>query len=229
MNEYVLGMTSALWLGLLTAISPCPLATNIAAISMTSYQLSKKMLVFLSGILYGIGRSITYIAISVVIIKLALNVSSLSYFLQTYINKILGIILILVGMFLLDLFKMNLPSFTPPEKLSKRLSQSGLVGTFFLGALFALAFCPISAALFFGSLIPISIKQQSAIGMPLLYGLGSAAPVLGFAVLIALSSEYISKFYQNLTRIEFYTKRITGVIFILVGVYYVLAYIFKVF
>jgi len=229
MNEYVLGMTSALWLGLLTAISPCPLATNIAAISMTSYQLSKKAVVLLSGILYGIGRSITYIAISIVIIKLALNISSLSYFLQTYINKILGIILILVGMFLLDLFKMNLPSFTPSEKLSKRLSQSGIVGTFLLGALFALAFCPISAALFFGSLIPISIKQQSAIGMPLLYGLGSAAPVLGFAVLIAVSSEYISKFYQNLTRIEYYAKRITGVVFILVGIYYVLAYIFKIF
>jgi len=229
MNEYVLGMTSALWLGLLTAISPCPLATNIAAISMTSYQLSKKAVVLLSGILYGIGRSITYIAISIVIIKLALNISSLSYFLQTYINKILGIILILVGMFLLDLFKMNLPSFTPSEKWTKRLSQSGIVGTFLLGALFALAFCPISAALFFGSLIPISIKQQSAIGMPLLYGLGSAAPVLGFAVLIAVSSEYISKFYQNLTRIEYYAKRITGVVFILVGIYYVLAYIFKIF
>jgi len=229
MNEYVLGMTSALWLGLLTAISPCPLATNIAAISMTSYQLSKKAVVLLSGILYGIGRSITYIAISIVIIKLALNISSLSYFLQTYINKILGIILILVGMFLLDLFKMNLPSFTPSEKWTKRLSQSGIVGTFLLGALFALAFCPISAALFFGSLIPISIRQQSAIGMPLLYGLGSAAPVLGFAVLIAVSSEYISKFYQNLTRIEYYAKRITGVVFILVGIYYVLAYIFKIF
>jgi cytochrome c biogenesis protein CcdA len=229
MNEYVLGMTSALWLGLLTAISPCPLATNIAAISMTSYQLSKKAVVLLSGILYGIGRSITYIAISIVIIKLALNISSLSYFLQTYINKILGIILILVGMFLLDLFKMNLPSFTPSEKWTKRLSQSGIVGTFLLGALFALAFCPISAALFFGSLIPISIRQQSAIGMPLLYGLGSAAPVLGFAVLIAVSSEYISKFYQNLTRIEYYAKRITGVVFILVGIYYILAYIFKIF
>ncbi len=226
MNEYLLGMTSALWLGILTSISPCPLATNIASISLISYQVSKKSIVFLSGILYGLGRSITYIAISMIIVKLALNISALSNFLQIYINKILGIILILIGMFLLNLFKMNLPGFTPPEKLSRRLSQSGLIGTFLLGALFALAFCPISAALFFGSLIPISLKVKSAIGLPLIYGLGSALPVLGFAVVIAAGSEYVGKFYQNLNRVEFYAKRITGVIFILVGIYYVLSYVF---
>jgi len=229
MNDYLLGMGTALWLGILTSISPCPLATNIASISLISYQVSKKAIVLLSGILYGIGRSITYIAISMVIMKLALNISALSYFLQTYINKILGIILILIGMFLWELFKWNLPSFTPSEKLSKRLSQSGMIGTFFLGALFALAFCPVSAALFFGSLIPISLKMKSAIGLPLIYGLGSALPVMAFAVVIAVGSEYVGKFYQNLSRVEFYAKRITGVIFILVGIYYVLAYIFKIF
>jgi cytochrome c biogenesis protein CcdA len=184
--------------------------------------------VLCSGILYGAGRSLTYIAISMIIMKLALNISALSNFLQTYINKFLGIILILIGMFLLDLFKMNLPSFTPSEKLSKRLSQSGLAGTFFLGALFALAFCPVSAALFFGSLIPISLKVKSAVGLPLIYGLGSALPVLAFAVVIAAGSEYVGKFYQNLNRVEFYAKRITGVIFILVGIYYVLAYVFEI-
>jgi cytochrome c biogenesis protein CcdA len=131
-------------------------------------------------------------------------------------------------MFLLELFKWNLPSFTPSEKLSKRLSQSGMIGTFFLGALFALAFCPVSAALFFGSLIPISLKVKSAVGLPLIYGLGSALPVLAFAVVIAVSSNYVGKFYQNLNRVEFYAKRITGVIFILVGIYYVLAYIFEI-
>ena len=228
MNEYVLGMTTALWLGILTSISPCPLATNIASISLISYQVSKKTVVLLSGILHGAGRSLTYIAISMIIMKLALNISALSNFLQTYINKFLGIILILIGMFLLELFKWNLPSFTPSEKLSKRLSQSGLVGTFVLGALFALAFCPVSAALFFGSLIPISLKVKSAIGLPLIYGLGSALPVLAFAAVISVSSELVGKFYQNLNRVEFYAKRITGVIFILVGIYYVLAYIFEI-
>lgn len=219
----------ALWFGILTSISPCPLATNIAAISFVSYRFANKGIVLLSGILYTIGRSITYIVIGFLIVESLVNIPLLSDFLQRYINKILGILLIITGMFLLELIKINLPSLSILEKAQKRLDEAGIIGSLLLGASFALAFCPVSAALFFGGLIPLAIKAKSSFVLPLAYGVGSSLPVLLFAVLVAVGSNYINVVYHKVNKIESYTKMITGVIFILVGIYYVLSYIFGIF
>lgn len=219
---------AAFWLGILTSISPCPLATNIAAISFVSYRLAQKRTVIFSGVLYTLGRSIIYITLSFLIVNALVNLPVLSYFLQRYINKILGLLLILVGMVLLDLLRFNLTNIAPSEKLQKRLDNAGVIGAFLLGGLFALAFCPISAALFFGSLIPLALKVKSSLMLPLLYGIGTGLPVLVSALLLVGGADYITKFYQRITRIEFYTKNVTGIIFIIVGVYYVLTYIWEV-
>ena len=220
-------LTSAVWLGILTSVSPCPLATNIAAVSFISRRITQRNTVFLSGILYTFGRSLTYIVLGVLIVKTLVDVPILSDFLQRYVNKILGIVLVLVGMVLLDLLRipMSIPSVS--ENVAKRLAEKGTFGSFPLGILFALAFCPVSAALFFGGLIPIAVKAQSGIGLPLIYGIGTGLPVLLFAFLMASGTGYINNLYYRITRIEFYTKKITGIIFILVGIYYVLAHIFE--
>ena len=220
---------SAVWLGILTSISPCPLATNIAAISFISHRITHKNIVFLSGILYTVGRSITYIVIGFLIVNALVNIPVLSDFLQRYINKILGIVLIIVGMVLLDLLRINLPSLSITEKTAEKVLTRGFLGSLFLGMLFALAFCPVSAALFFGGLIPIAIKAKSGFALPLIYGIGTGLPVLLFAVLVSAGIGYISSVYSRVTQLEFYTKRVTGVILILVGIYYVLSYIFGIF
>ncbi len=227
--EIILLDFTALWIGILTSISPCPLATNIAAISFVSYRIAHKGVVLLSGILYTIGRAITYIVIGFLIVRLMVNVPMLSDFLQRYINKILGILLVIVGMFLLDFFKVNLPSISISQSWQKKLDEIGILGSLFLGILFALAFCPVSAALFFGSLIPLAIKAESSIALPLTYGIGTGLPVLIFAIFIAIGSKFISRMYEKVTKIESITKKVTGIIFILVGIYYVLSYIFGVF
>jgi cytochrome c-type biogenesis protein len=222
-------LLSALWLGILTSISPCPLASNIAAVSFISQRITRKKIVFLSGALYTIGRSITYIAIAFLIVKALVDIPVLSDFLQRYINRLLGIVLILTGMVLLELLPITLPSLSVSRKVTKRLTEGGIMGSLFLGILFALAFCPVSAALFFGGLIPAAIKAQSGFTLPIVYGVGTGLPVLLFAGLVSAGTEYVSKFYQRVTRLEFYTKKFTGIIFILVGIYYVLLYIFEIF
>lgn len=222
-------LLSALWLGILTSISPCPLASNIAAVSFISQRITHKKIVFLSGALYTIGRSITYIAIGFLIVKALVDIPVLSGFLQKYMNKILGIVLILTGMILLELLPISLPSLSVSRKATKRLTEGGVLGALFLGILFALAFCPVSAALFFGGLIPAAIKAQSGFTLPIVYGVGTGLPVLLFAVLVSTGTEYVSKFYHRVTRLDFYTKKATGIIFILVGIYYVLLYIFEIF
>ncbi len=218
---------TAIWLGILTSVSPCPLATNIAAVSYISHRITQRNTVFLSGILYTLGRSLTYIVLGVLIVKTLVDVPILSDFLQRYINKILGIVLILIGMVLLDLLRIPLSLPSVSENIAKKLVDKGALGSLPLGILFALAFCPVSAALFFGGLIPIAVKAQSGFGLPLIYGIGTGLPVLLFAFLAAAGAGYINNLYHRITRIEFYTKKATGIIFILVGIYYAFAYIFE--
>jgi len=221
-------LASAIWLGILTSVSPCPLASNIAAVSFISRKVTQRNTVLLSGILYTIGRSLTYVILGVLIVKTLVDVPMLSDFLQRYVNKILGIVLILVGMVLLDLLRIPIYLPSVSENIAKKLIDKGVLGSLPLGILFALAFCPVSAALFFGGLVPIAVKAQSGFGLPLIYGIGTALPVLLFAFLVATGTGYINNLYHRITRIEFYTKKVTGIIFILVGVYYALAYIFEI-
>lgn len=221
-------IASSIWLGILTSVSPCPLATNIAAISFVSQNITQKRIVFLSGVFYALGRSLTYITLGILILKTLIDVPIISDFLQRYVNKILGIVLILVGMILLDLIRMTLSLPSASENVINKFTGKGLIGALPLGILFALAFCPVSAALFFGGLIPIALKAQSGIVLPMIYGIGTGLPVLIFSFLVAIGANYVNKLYQKITRIEFYTKKVTGIIFILVGIYYALAYIFEV-
>ena len=219
-------LASAVWLGILTSVSPCPLATNIAAVSFISRRITQRNTVFLSGILYTLGRSLTYIVLGVLIVKTLVDVPILSDFLQRYVNKILGIVLILVGMVLLDLMRIPISIPSVSENFAKKLAEKGTFASLPLGILFALAFCPVSAALFFGGLIPIAVKAQSGIGFPLIYGIGTGLPVLLFAILVSTGTELVNRVYHGIARLEFYSKIVTGIVFIVVGIYYVLSYIF---
>jgi cytochrome c biogenesis protein CcdA len=144
-------------------------------------------------------------------------------------NLLLGPILILVGMFLLQLIQLNLGGGGMNEGLQKRVDAIGIWGALLLGAVFALSFCPVSAALYFGSLIPLAVKANSSVVLPIVYGIGTALPVMVFAVLLALSAQSVGKAYNILAKIEWWARIITGWIFILLGLYFSLKYIFEVF
>jgi cytochrome c biogenesis protein CcdA len=143
-------------------------------------------------------------------------------------NRFLGPILIIVGLILLEIIKLNFSGFGLSHNAQKRVESSGFWGAFFLGLIFALSFCPISAALFFGSLIPLAIKYDSHFTIPALYGLGTGLPVILFAVLISIGAQSAGKAFTKLTHFELWFRRITGIIFLLIGLYYVSVHIFKV-
>jgi cytochrome c biogenesis protein CcdA len=228
MDTLLIGGLSALWLGILTSISPCPLATNIAAISFIGRRVGNTRSVLLSGMMYTLGRMLTYLIIAVVVISSILAIPEISNTLQKYMNKLLGPLLIIVGMFLLELLTISLPNSRVSEKMQNRVTGNGVMGAGLLGMLFALSFCPTSAALFFGSLIPLSLKHESNILLPSIYGIGTALPVFVFSFLIALSTQLVGKVFNKLTQIELWVRRITGGIFIIVGIYFCLIYIFRV-
>jgi len=228
MDELLVGIGSALWLGILTSISPCPLATNIAAMSFVGRRVGHSRRVFASGLLYTAGRMLVYVVLAVIIVSSLLSLSDLSLWLQKYMNKLLGPLLILVGMVLVDLITMPVPRGNLASRMQQRAEAGGVWGAGLLGVVFALSFCPVSAALFFGSLIPLCAGLGSIALLPSVYGLGTALPVVVFAALIAFSAGAIGKVFDRLTVFERWARRITGLIFILVGIYYCLTYIFKV-
>ncbi len=217
--EFWISVGTALWLGILTSISPCPLATNIAAISYIGRRVDRPSYVLWAGFFYTAGRSLTYFILGWLIVTSFLNTPQLSFFLQKYMHKILGPILILVGMFLLELISLNLGNNKLSQWVQKRAEAWGLWGAGAMGFVFALSFCPVSAALFFGSLIPLAVQNQSGTVLPSLYGVGTALPVVLFAVIIAWGTYSLSKAYNRITQIEWWARRITGIVFIFVGIY----------
>jgi len=223
-----LGAVSALWLGILTSLSPCPLATNIAAVSFIGKQYRRTSVVVLSGLAYVFGRMAAYLGLGAVLIAGILSTPRLSGFLQKSMNKILGPVLILAGMVLLDLLRFPSSGGGIGEKMREKAGKDGLLGAVLLGVLFALSFCPVSAALFFGSLIPLSVAKDSPVIYPLLFGFGTGIPVIVFAVMIAFGMRSIEAVFRGVTRVELWVRRITGAVFIVAGLYYAAVYIFEV-
>ena len=229
MTEMFLGFASALWLGILTSISPCPLASNVAAISFLSKKVTHPALVFISGLAYTLGRMASYAILGWIIINSLLSVPQVAQFLQKYMGKALGPLLIVTGLILLEIITIRLPGASLSQKHHKRIAESGAPGAFLLGFIFALAFCPVSAALFFGSLIPLAISSKIGIALPLIYGIGTGLPVFIFAIAIALGVTSLSRWFHRIARLEYYTRKITGIVFILAGLYYTEIYIFRLF
>jgi len=219
---------SAFWLGLLTAISPCPLASNIAAISFIGRQVGNHRSVLLSGLLYTLGRSLTYVVLGVVLAGGLLAVPEVSRFMQKYMNEILGPVLILLGMILLGWIGSGLSINLAGQGVQQKAAKGGMIWAGLLGILFALSFCPVSAGLFFGGLIPLSLQCGSRFLLPAIYGLGTALPVVLFAFLLVISTEAVGKAFHRFTQIEKWVRVIAGVLFIFAGIYYSLTHIYGV-
>lgn len=229
MVEIIAVLLSSLWLGILTSISPCPLATNIAAVSFLSKKINHPRSVLFAGLAYTAGRMAAYALLGFIIITSLASVPLVANFLQKYMNKILGPLLLIVGFFLLDVFRFNISGFTLSKEKQESLARSGLKGSFALGAIFALAFCPISAALFFGSLAPLSLNHSYGAILPFLYGIGTGLPVIIFAAGISLGVASATHWFNKMTQLERYTRKITALIFIIVGIYYIWNHLLSIF
>lgn len=227
-GDWLLGLGTALWLGVLTSISPCPFATNIAAVSFIGRRVDRPRAALSTGLLYGCGRSLVYIVIGMLLVSSLLSAPGVSHILQKYMNKVMGPLLILVGMVLLGLLEIRTRGSDVGWRVGRRTEHWGVWGGLALGVVFALAFCPASAALFFGSLVPISIKYESRFLLPMAYGVGTALPVIMFALAIAAGAGVVARVFQRVATFERWARTATGVIFIAVGVYFSLKFVFHI-
>lgn len=226
MNSSNFPLVSALLLGVLTAISPCPLATNITAIAFISKNnVGGKRYVVWSGLLYTLGLAFTYTSIALIII-LGASKFHVAKFFQGNGEKYVGPIMVIVGLIMLNVIKLDFLSkrnFT--EKWSDKFKDKGLLGAFLLGVLFAMAFCPYSGALYFGALIPMSIKNGAGFMYPLFYALGAGTLVMFFTGIIAFSISRLGKYFNLIQKTEKIMRGIAGGLFVLTGLYYILIYL----
>lgn len=224
LENYNIPILSAFILGLMTAISPCPLATNITATAFISKNISSKRKVFLSGLLYSLGRGFSYTAIGLILYFGASKFHIARFFNQNG-EKYLGPLLIIIGLIMLNIIKLNfLGKLNFQEKLSEKFRDKGLLGSFLIGVVFALAFCPYSGALFFGMLIPMTIASADGLYLPIIFAFGTGLPVILFTYLLAFTAGKIGVFYNRITKIEKVMRTVAGVVFIITGFYYILIF-----
>lgn len=247
MTVYVLYILASLYLGLLTSISPCPLATNIAAVSYVGRKVGSPRAVIGAGLLYTLGRCAAYVALAVFLATTAASIANVSRFLQGSMHMALGPIFLLLGVFLLRLIVMSNGSAMISEGIQKRVDAMGVWGALPLGLLFALSFCPTSAALFFGLIalmmdaeagaitavltkvginLPQAALPASTVVLPSFYGLGTAVPVILVSFLLAFSAQKVGKAYNAMAGIELVARQVTGWVFIALGIHFSLKYVF---
>lgn len=221
LEDYNIPILSAFVLGLMTSISPCPLTTNITATAFISKNISNKKTVFLSGIIYSLGRAFSYTAIGL-ILYFGASKFHIARFFQQNGEKYLGPLLIIIGLIMLNVIRLNFLNKTNfTDKLTEKFVGNGLLGSFLIGVIFALAFCPYSGALYFGMLIPMTISSIDGLYLPIVFALGTGLPVILFTYLLAFSASNINGFYKKITKIEKWMRIIAGIVFVLSGVYYV--------
>lgn len=211
-------LLSAFLLGLMTAISPCPLATNITAIGYISKDIENRRKVFINGLVYTLGRVISYTAIGAIFFFGA-SQFDLSGPLQEWGEKLLGPLLIVIGLFMLGVIKLTIPGLGSLTEKMENKSKGGFWGVLLLGIVFALAFCPYSGVLYFGMLIPMTVSSSSGLLLPVSFAIATGIPVIIFAWLIAFSVGSIGNLYKNIKAFEIWFRRVIAVVFILVGAF----------
>lgn len=211
---------TAFVLGLMTAISPCPLATNISAIGFISRNIENRKTVFYNGIIYTLGRAFSYTLLAIVIFFGASKLD-ISLLFQGWGEKLLGPLMIVIGLFMLDVIKIKLPGFTQLTGKLGEKSKSSYWSTFLLGMVFAVAFCPYSAVLYFAMLIPMTVASASGLYLPVVFAVATGLPVILFAWLLAFAVGNVGKLYNRIKVFEYWFRRVVSVVFIAVGLYYV--------
>lgn len=222
LNNSTTPLLTAFLLGLLTALSPCPLATNIAAIGFIGKDIENKKQIFRNGLLYTFGRIISYTLLGValmMILKEGSSMFGIQKTLSTWGESVLGPLLILIGLFMLFGQRLNLPKFGFNGN-AEGIAKKGGWGAFLIGILFALAFCPTSGVFYFGMLIPMSATTTAGYLLPVIFAIATAIPVLIVSWILAFSVQQIGLFYGKMQIIQKWLNRIVGILFIFIGIYY---------
>ncbi|MDD2471974.1 MAG: aromatic aminobenezylarsenical efflux permease ArsG family transporter [Dehalococcoidales bacterium] len=213
---------AAILLGLMASVGPCTMATNIASIAYISRRITDRKYAIIASLLYSLGRMISYTLIGLLIIAIGMETPAIRNFLEDMGTYVLGPLLILAGLLMLVIDRFSFGGGGRLAALGNKVSDWGLVGALLMGIIFAFAFCPYSAVLFFAVLIPVALTTTGGIFLPPLFAIGTGLPVIFFGVLIAAGVTAASKWINNLGKAEKILRIIMAIVFIGVGIYYLI-------
>lgn len=229
MSTLLMGAFTSLGLGALTVIHPCPLSTNIAAVSLLySWKQNYKSRI-LTALLFVFGEIVTFAVLGILISFGMLNLPIVANFLQVYMRQLLGPILIMVGMILSGILLPRQYTLKISEHFPLVFSKFGISGGLVLGILIALSFCPMSAAIFFGVLIPLAISSNTVVLYPVFFGIGSSIPLLLIVIVITKSTVLFNRSFLLKKSVEKKLREVASIAVILIGIFMSLRYIFKIF
>ena len=224
MTDTVIAAGAAFWFGVLTSISPCLLATNVTAISFLARRVDSPRFVLISCACYIAGQAAAFVLLAMTLVTSLLTVPFVSYLLQKYMFRLLGPILIVCALFLLEWISVQFGSGRMKAWVQSRANTGGFWVAALLGIVFAMSFCPTTAALFFGSLLPLAIARGSSVFLPLMYAIGVALPVMAFSMVIAISANRLTAVFARVGHAERYARNVTGMTFLVVGIYFTIAF-----
>ena len=105
------------------------------------------------------------------------------------------------------------------ERITERLAGRRYLGPFLLGVLFALSFCPFSAVLYFGMLIPLALREQSPVVLPSVFAIATGLPVVVLSLLLVQGIATAGRAVQQVQTVEVWLRRAVGGVFIIAGIY----------
>lgn len=225
MGNSTLPVVTAFLLGLLTAISPCPLATNITAVGFIGKDIESRKKVFINGLIYTSGRAVTYTVLAMIIFLGADQLKFSGWF-QQYGEKFIGPLLIVIGLFMLDILKIRLPGVSGLTRRFEEKATNSYLKVWLMGIVFALAFCPYSGVLYFGMLVPMTVTSASGLYLPVVFALATGIPVIVFAWFIAYTVSGVGQLHNRVKTFEIWFRRMISLVFIGVGSYYVVIIFF---
>ncbi len=215
-------VVAAFFIGLMTAFSPCPLATNITAVAYISRKIDNSRHTILVGLVYTFGRMVSYAGLASLIVYVGMNSQEIALFLQAYGEKILGPLLLVIGLVMLEIIQFDISGEGKLEGLKEKLGEKGYIGAFLLGVIFALSFCPFSAVLYFGMLIPLALKSNDGILVPSIFAFATGLPVILSSILLVKSASKIGGMINKAQKVEKTVRRLVAYVFLAVGIYYTL-------
>lgn len=219
-DTYNIPILTAFLLGILTSISPCPLSTNITAIAYLSREIKDSKKVLINGLIYTLGRVFSYTVVAT-LIYFGFSSFEISSVFQGWGDKVLGPILIIIGLIMLGVIKINIKQGGKQiEKVKTWLSTRGFLGSFLLGVLFALAFCPYSGVIFFGILVPLMLSSSEGLILPIIFAFATGVPVILFSFLIAFFVTKLSGVYKTMEKVEKFMRYGVSIVFLIAGLYY---------
>jgi sulfite exporter TauE/SafE len=196
--------------GLVGAVAPCQLTTNLSAMAYVGSRVSDAR-PWREGLAYVLGKVLVYTLLGAAAVAMGLQLQAAAIPIAVAARKVLGPLMIVIGLGFLGVLRLRgSAGHGVSTWLQTRLPQGGLFRAFLLGVTFSFTFCPTLFWLFFGLTIPLAVRSAGGWAFPALFAVGTALPLLAFTTLLVIGTDLAQGFVARVTRSQRLITRIAG-------------------